>query len=123
MVKKVNGPTDDDPEYVTGLKDYKWFEMTFFTRWGFSNISQVLCIDTPPNFPEELKKLLNKRAQPVNFRDPFAMHAHLVDQIIVLADISVWRVRDPVRELERVSRYSHSTPLQPGIHSHSQRRV
>lgn len=108
MVKEVDGnPHDGDPEYVTG-KDYRWFEMSFFTRWDSPGTSQVLCIDTPPDFPAELQKLLDKRAEPVNLRDPFAMHVNLIDQIIVHANTSVWRVRDPVRLLEKVSYYLHS---------------
>jgi hypothetical protein len=124
MVKKVeHEPYDNDPEYVTGKKEYKWFEMSFFTRWDSPSTSQVLCVDTPPNFPEELKKLLEKRPQPIDLRDPFAMHVNLVDQIIVYADVSVWRVRDPVRCLEKVSGPPRSTSLQPSTHSHTRRRI
>ncbi|KAK4041445.1 hypothetical protein C8A01DRAFT_45405 [Parachaetomium inaequale] len=101
MVKKVGEDAHDDgQEYVTGKKDYKWFEMSFFTRWD-SNSSQLLCVDTPSDFPLELQKLLAKQTEPLDFRDPFAMHACLVDQMIVYADVSVWRVRDPVRVLEK----------------------
>ncbi len=104
MIKKVvDDPHERGPEYVTGKKDYKWFEMSFFTRWDSPTTSQALCVDTPPDFPAELKKLLDNRLQSVDFRDPFAMHANLVDQIVVYTDISVWRVRDPVRQLEKVS--------------------
>ncbi|KAK4156191.1 hypothetical protein C8A00DRAFT_31001 [Chaetomidium leptoderma] len=104
MVKKEKDAHDDHDEYVPKheTKDYKWFEMSFFTRWDCpDNTSQVLCVDTPPDFPSELKTLLEQRTQPLNFRDPFSMHAGLVDQIIVYADVSVWRVRDPVRHLEK----------------------
>jgi hypothetical protein len=101
MVRKEEDAHDDGQEYVTGKKDYKWFEMSFFTRWDPTS-SQVLCVDTPPDFPLELQKLLAKRTEPLDCRDPFAMHACLVDQMIVYADVSVWRVRDPVRRLEKV---------------------
>ena len=112
MIKKVDDdPHEPGPEYVVGKKDYKWFEMSFFTRWDSPNMSQVLCVDTPPDFPIELKKLLDNRPQLVDFRDPFAMHANLVDQIVVYTDISVWRVRDPVRQLEKVSSDSSPIPL------------
>jgi hypothetical protein len=40
---------------------------------------------------------------PVNFQDPFAMHTDLLDQMILYYDVAVWRVRDPVREAEKVS--------------------
>jgi len=102
MVKKVDeGAHDDRREYVKGSKGYSWFEMTFFTRWDYPNSSQVLCVDVPPDFASELQTLLNTRAEPVDFRDPYAMHTSLIDNIIVHADVSVWRVRDPVRLLEK----------------------
>ncbi len=119
MLKKVDDDhRDDDPEYTTGKKDYEWFEMTFFTRWDSANMSQVLCIDGPPSFPNDLQKALGKSAEPVNFQDPLAMHIPLVDQIIVLADLSVWRIRDPVRRLEKVSSHPRSASLQLVVHSH-----
>jgi hypothetical protein len=104
MVKKVGKKDahDDGEEYVKGTKEYRWFEMSFFTRWDSSGLSQVLCVDAPSDFHRELQKLLERRSEPLDFRDPFAMHTNLVDQIAVHADISVWRVRDPVRVLEKV---------------------
>lgn len=106
MVKKVEKDAHDDgEEYVKGTKEYKWFEMSFFTRWDSTGLlSQVLCVDVPPDFHLELQRLLQRRSEPLDFRDPFAMHANLVDQIAVHADVSVWRVRDPVRLLEKVKR-------------------
>ncbi|AEO53672.1 hypothetical protein MYCTH_2295331 [Thermothelomyces thermophilus ATCC 42464] len=102
MVKKVEEDAhDNDQEYVTSSKGYKWFEMSFFTRWDHPNSSRILCVDCPPDFPDELLKLLRKRTEPLDFRDPYAMHTNLVDQLIVYADIAVWRVRDPVRLLEK----------------------
>ena len=124
MVRKVyDEPHDNDLEYVTGAKYYRWFEMTFFTRWDSPNMSQVLCVDTPPNFAVELKGLLERRAQPVNLWDPFAMHVNLVDQIILYVDVSLWRVRDPIRSLEKVSRYLRPAALQLGVYSYPRYRV
>ncbi|KAK4132809.1 hypothetical protein BT67DRAFT_450775 [Trichocladium antarcticum] len=100
MVRKTDDGHDGGPEYATGSKDYKWFEMSFFTRWESRGLCQVLCVDTPPDFPDQLCKLLQKQDK-LDFRDPFAMHAALVDQMVVYYDISVWRVRDPVRHLEK----------------------
>jgi hypothetical protein len=104
MVRKVDKETHEDgPDYTNGKKDYRWFEMTAFTRWDHSpSRCQVLCVDTPFDFPDELLKALKKRPTPLDFRDPFAMHANLVDQMIICFDISVWRVRDPIRQLEKV---------------------
>lgn len=107
MVRKSVDPHEDGPEYATGKKDYKWFETSFFTRWDGEESCQVLCVDTPPDFPDGLLDLLHKQSSPLNFRDPFAMHANIVDQLVLHYDVSVWRVRDPVRQLEKVRNPIH----------------
>jgi hypothetical protein len=108
MVRKVeDDPHEEEIEYITDPKDmekrYTWFEMGIFTRWDDGEKCKVLCVDTPYDLPEKLKAALEKRPTPPDFQDPFAMHADLLDQIIVYYDISVWRVRDPVRNIEKVS--------------------
>ncbi|KAK4245657.1 hypothetical protein C7999DRAFT_42807 [Corynascus novoguineensis] len=101
MVKKVEqDPHEQGPEYADE-KGYKWFEMTFFTRWDHPNSSQVLCVHVPSDFQFELKRHLEKRTEPLDFRDPYAMHVNLVDLVIFYTDVAVWRVRDPVRVLEK----------------------
>ncbi|KAK0624592.1 hypothetical protein B0T17DRAFT_557496 [Bombardia bombarda] len=93
----------DGHEYVNlkDGKDYVWFEMTIFTRWDYPDRCQILCIDTPFDLPTNLQNTLQKRSAPLAFRDPFAMHADLLDHMIVYSDISVWRLRDPVRRVEK----------------------
>lgn len=104
MIQKVKdgAGNEDGPEYTKGTKGYIWYETTVFTLWDRSGLSQVLCIDTPFDFPTELQSLLARLPALLDFRDPFALHAGLVDQLVVYCDISVWRVRDPVRQLEKV---------------------
>ncbi|KAG7424838.1 hypothetical protein Forpi1262_v014098 [Fusarium oxysporum f. sp. raphani] len=106
MIRKVDHePDDTEPEYVphTNVKGYEWFEMGIFTRWDSPSKCQVLCIDTPFDLPNQLKASLERRPSGLNFGDPFAMHVDLIDLIIKYYDLSVWRVRDPVRKLEEVS--------------------
>jgi len=62
-----------------------------------------MCIDTPEELQLGLEDALRKQLPSLNSSDPFAMHAPLFDQIVLLYDISVWRVRDPVRKIEKVS--------------------
>ena len=106
MVRKEPKPTENEPEYVTTSKaikkGYIWFEMGIFTFWD-GNTCRVLCVDTPNDLPSRLKAALEKRPS-LEIRDPFAMHTDLLDQIILYYEISAWRVRDPVRKLEEVSR-------------------
>src|SRR6185437_4094596 len=100
MVRQVKEASrEEEPEYVTGKsekKGYKWFEMGIYTLWEGRERSKVLCVDTPHDLPKKLALALG--GQPgLDFQDPFAMHTNLLDQILVYGDISVWRVRDPVR--------------------------
>jgi hypothetical protein len=107
MVRQVEDPHEKEAEYVTGVKDvkkgYTWFEMGIFTRWDDGEKCKVLCVDTPNDLPRKLEAVLEKRSSHLDFRDPFAMHTDLLDQIIVYYEISIWRVRDPIRILEGVS--------------------
>ncbi|RYP36265.1 hypothetical protein DL767_003418 [Monosporascus sp. MG133] len=102
MVPKVGREVahESGPEYVQDGGKYIWYEMSFFTRWDYPDQCRILCIDTPEHLGSELQTALAQQP-PLDFRDPLVMHRHLVDQIIVLYDISVWRVRDPVRQIER----------------------
>jgi hypothetical protein len=121
MVRKVNVKEDqheDGPEYVMSAKktkDYVWFEMTVLSRWEAPDRCSILCIDAPFDMPARLDRALARRRTPLDFHDPFAMHAVLWDLIIVYYDISVWRVRDPVRVLEKVS-YLQSPSAEPPLH-------
>lgn len=108
MVCKVpEDPYEKEPEYVKGAeakkRGYIWFEMGIFTFWNEKSC-KFLCVDTPYDLPNKLKGALQRRPSHVEFRDPFAMHTDLIDQIILYYEISAWRVRDPVRKLEQVSR-------------------
>lgn len=104
MISEVEeDPHEDGRKYTTAEEEYKWFEMSVFTRWTQPDNCQVLCIDTPEDLPEKMRRALEKRSSSLDLRDPFAMHADLINQIIVYYDISIWRVRDPIRRLEKVS--------------------
>jgi len=84
-------------------KAYIWYEMGFFTYWDRLGHCRVICIDTPEELQSGLEDALQKQSSSLDSSDPFAMHAPLLDQIILLYDDSVWRVRDPVRKIEKVS--------------------
>ncbi|RYO74280.1 hypothetical protein DL766_007592 [Monosporascus sp. MC13-8B] len=102
MIQKIpTGASEDGLEYCSTGKGYQWYETTVFSHWKSEARCQVLCVDVPFDFAEELKKALESRTAPLNFGDPFAMHVDVWDRIVVYYDISVWRVRDPVRMLEK----------------------
>jgi hypothetical protein len=44
--------------------------------------------------------------QLLDFNNPLVMHVPLIDQIILLYNVSVWRVRNPIRNIEKVSTFA-----------------
>lgn len=87
-------------------KNYKWYEMTILCRWNvFARTHQVMCIDTPDDFPQELCNALQTSDCQTSHGidcDPFSMHAPLLDQIVILVDKAVWASRHPIRRIEEV---------------------
>lgn len=88
------------PHKLPNGKDYKWYEMTFVSRWEALGSGRILCIDTPEDFPSMLSTILGDTT--VDLNDPFAMHIPLLQEIVRLNDKSVWAIRDPIREVEKV---------------------
>jgi hypothetical protein len=81
-------------------EEYTWFEMGFFTHWDRSGQRRVLCIDTPGHFRSALHAIVTHSTLEPN--DPFAMLKPLIDELLKLSDRSVWRVRNAVRDVEKV---------------------
>ena len=98
LTKKVLKP--NEPRTLDG-KDYLWYEMGFFTRWNGPNACRILCIDTPPEMPEQLHVILNA-APKLELRDPFAMLRPLLDEVVKCCDDNTWRVAKRVRAVEKV---------------------
>ena len=104
MVKRTDKPHDHGPEFVTNTKGYVWFEMDCFSIWSSSGSSKMLCVDAPEYLQTGLLAAMQQEKEPPFTRlDPFASHRHFVDQLIALYDMSVWRVRDLVRDIEKAS--------------------
>ncbi|EED21923.1 conserved hypothetical protein [Talaromyces stipitatus ATCC 10500] len=86
-------------------KNYNWFEMTLLSRWAaLADTHHIMCTDAPDHFPRSLLNALKKasyQTSPDYFRDPFSMHAQLLDQIVELNDKSVWAIRHPIRDIEK----------------------
>jgi hypothetical protein len=111
MVREVTqGSQTSELEDTPADKPYKWYEMGFFTHWDDSDCCRVLCIDTPKELQRGLHTVLQNQSPHLDFADPFVMHVPLIDQIILLYDDSVWRVRDPVRKIEKV----YTSIMSPG---------
>jgi hypothetical protein len=101
LVKLLNEAKDGAPSSDEARKGYVWYEMGFFTHWNREHY-RLLCVDTPMSLQLELKNVLQSQSAPLDLWDPFALYAPLIDQIIVLCDKSVWRIRNPIRDIEMV---------------------
>lgn len=119
MVRKVDGDKDgervSEMEYALNVKKgYSWYEMGFFTRWEAQDRCKMLCVDTTADFPERLLKAIQEQKEsgsPIDLKDPLALNRPLLDLVVALCDTSVWRARNPVRLIEKVSVPVQSYPL------------
>ncbi|KAF2191309.1 hypothetical protein K469DRAFT_720289 [Zopfia rhizophila CBS 207.26] len=112
--KEVYNETDQTQSYNTWLRclvkishhtpqggtGYTWYEMTFFTHWE-PNRCMAVCVDIPDNFLTDLEHALSTESAVLDLSDPFTLHIPLMDQIIMLYDQSVWRIRDLIRRVEK----------------------
>lgn len=101
FVRMVPEPNGNWPELARDNEIYSWYEMGVFVHWSSTGSCRIICVDTPEYLQTQLLVSLRRKSA-LDFKNPFAMQQFLVDQILVLYDISVWRVRDPVRQIEKV---------------------
>ena len=80
---------------------YSWAEMSFYTKWTSHSILNF-CFDVPMASQVQLRQALGSCEQPFGFKDPYASHVRILDQILILFDESVWALRDGVRKIEKV---------------------
>ncbi|KIW31365.1 hypothetical protein, variant 1 [Cladophialophora immunda] len=115
LVKQLRaGANTFQQEYV-----YEWYEMEFFMYVLSSGASVAFCIDTPPAFQNGLLEALNSgRNDPPKDAMAFLQCA-VVAEVSRLYDVSVWTLRDKVRELEKIrsaARYLESGLDFPRLH-------
>lgn len=91
IIKKV------DPKQTT----YSWSEMSFYTKWTPSS-SVILCFDVPKTSQMRTHQAVVSHQQQLNFKDIYAGHVLVLDEILALFDESVWALRDEVRRVEKV---------------------
>lgn len=80
---------------------YKWCEMTFFSRWEKDH-SIVFCIGTDHSFERLLQENVNRMSEKLSLINPWSMQVPLIETVVALQDRSVWKVRDVVRNVEKV---------------------
>ena len=92
---------------------YNWCKAGFFTTWQCRKASVILCFDLPRFLQESISKSIMSSRTAIRAEDPFAVHATIVGEIVVLYDRAVWGWRDLVRGLEQNRVSPHDYDPQP----------
>ncbi|KAL1794636.1 hypothetical protein ACET3X_006452 [Alternaria dauci] len=79
---------------------YSWYEMTFFSRW-VSGHCTILCIGVSSLFRGLLQAALSQLGTRPLPSEPHLLHIPLVEAVVSMQDLSVWAVRDIVRNVEK----------------------
>lgn len=87
---------------------YSWSEMSFYSAWT-TKCTINLCFDVPKASQIRIHQALAVSHKPFETRDVYASHVILLDEILAMFDESVWALRDGVRQIERVLKYTAST--------------
>ncbi|KAF2809136.1 uncharacterized protein BDZ99DRAFT_463941 [Mytilinidion resinicola] len=82
------------------MPGYTWHEMTFFSCWNPTR-SFILCIGIPPSFQIALQNTLLQMWPGIPPSEPYSLHVPLVETIVAMQELSVWSVRDVVRDIEK----------------------
>ncbi|ERF75849.1 hypothetical protein EPUS_01215 [Endocarpon pusillum Z07020] len=91
--------------------------MGFFTQCTAPNRTTVLCFDVPDSFRHRLRESLRLSSGKGHDYNRYTLHAFLTSEVINLYDISVWTIRDVVRDVERNrDRNKQLEPDFPALH-------
>ncbi|KAF1365437.1 hypothetical protein EJ07DRAFT_96580, partial [Lizonia empirigonia] len=86
---------------------YTWREMTFFSRWD-SQSCNILCIGVDLHFQQLLQSILARMWSGLPPSEQYSMHVPVIEAVVALHDLSVWSVRDSVRNVEKASKVRSS---------------
>lgn len=79
---------------------FKWYHTNIFTRWlPSTNQTVILAFDLDPPVKERFLRAVMKPDESW-LNDPFWVYPHLVEQIALMQEPSVWGIRDHVRLTE-----------------------
>lgn len=63
----------------------------------------MLCFDVPDSFRHRLRESLRLSSGKGHDYNRYTLHGFVTSEVINLYDVSVWTIRDVVRDVERVS--------------------
>lgn len=76
--------------------------MSFFTTWNPPYRNVVFCFGTPISLQDQVWATLTSSDGDRWSYDPYSIHTVIIEAILVLYDLSVWSLRDMIRDVEMV---------------------
>jgi hypothetical protein len=102
LIKEVKFRGHSNAEDVRKAEfDYEWHKLGFFTDWLASGKLVALCFGLPDELKDSIMRSLRKSDTEMALKNPFALHAFLVEEIVALFDSALWHCRHLVRHVEK----------------------
>ncbi|KAH6867302.1 hypothetical protein B0T10DRAFT_573012, partial [Thelonectria olida] len=93
--------------------EYYWPKLNMFSRWYRSTSHTVVIVfDPKPHLRQKFTSCLHSNIDPRELHDPFWIYPRLVEEIVLLQDEAVTRIRNLVREIEK-NRADQNSPTAP----------
>jgi hypothetical protein len=86
---------DHDREFT-----YKWYKLRFFCKLYADGSFTIVAFDLASDVLGQFKDAIGSILHPQIIHDPFLVHLKLLEESIATFDMSVWSLRDLVRDVE-----------------------
>ncbi|EXJ71330.1 uncharacterized protein A1O5_05136 [Cladophialophora psammophila CBS 110553] len=103
LIKQLRGVVNGAQQIYA----YDWYEMGFFIYALSSGASVAFCIDTPTVFQNGLLERLNSGKGDAPNEAMAFLQCVIVAEISRLYDVSVWTLRDQIRDIEKTRSAAH----------------
>lgn len=88
---------------VEGNQEYKWTKLNILTQFSSPGNHIMLVFDAVDTTPAMLLQSLMDGRQNDQMSDPFWIYYRFLNDVTILHDASIWRLRDRVRVVEKSS--------------------
>jgi hypothetical protein len=83
--------------------DYQWYEMGFHLCVRPGGVAVAFCFETPSIFQENLRQALSATVRAKAQEDGMAaLQCLIVEEVVKLYDVSIWTLRNEIRDIEKV---------------------
>ncbi|KAM0324760.1 hypothetical protein ACHAQA_007723 [Verticillium albo-atrum] len=113
LIKQLYDRKQDGKDEI----DHEWYHVNVFVKWSAAlKQTIVLLFDAPTPLRDRVPTPLFESATRRLLEDPFLIHIYLVEEVVRLQDIAVWKLRTYVRTLEKERLKDTPSPNYQGLH-------